>query len=418
MPHPPGIQPSAEEPAQFVTQPADKEAASKFLAFIFSGVAGGFVEFRYFTSGRRPKVIGKPSYYSLPLDHEATFAEVLSRNGQQMISVGLAPRCRIPTNGGVSKGQDVLQINCLWANLDNKRAAGGAIEVLRRIDEFPLRPSISVNSGYGYHVYFVFHELLRGSLLLEWSEMMRSLKEALHGDDKIGISQVMRLPGTLNLKESYPVPCEISSEYSSWTRYSINEAKEAIEISIAHAQAIPPPTITVKIGHGGEESFMESDLPPGYIRHSDGSIWYSPPPPDESHKPPKPVQVSASALRITRIQENIDTGQISLTISFEYLGKTRSTTILRSQMSNSRQLIASLSGEGAPVTSINARLITAYLAAYEHAFASSIPLKKVTGRFGRGRTGGPFFLPGISLDVDFAPAGPGDAGPTLHAAVP
>lgn len=405
----PSIQSDAEEVSKFSTQPADHVAAGKFLDFIFSGAVSGFIEFRYFTPGRRSKVIGKPSYYPLPLDDETALAEVLSRNGQQMITMGLAPRCRIPVNGGIGKGQDVLQINCLWANLDNKRMAHGAIEVIRRIDEFPLRPSVTVNSGYGYHVYFIFHEPLRGSLLLEWSEMMRELKEALHGDDKIGISQVMRLPGTLNLKESYPLPCEINPEYSSWTRYGIDEVKEAIETAIARAQAVTPPTRMVRIERDGEAGFMESEMPPGYVRHSDGSIWFSPLPNDESRRPLKSVKVSDSALRISRIQENIDTGQISLTISFEYLGRTRSTTILRSQMSSSRQLIASLSGEGAPVTSINARLITAYLAAYEHAFASSITQKKVTGRFGRGRSGGPFFLPGILTDVDFAPAAAGDA---------
>jgi hypothetical protein len=405
----PDAQPNAAEQPQSLDTHAYHAAASKFLDFIFSDIAQGFIEFRYFTPGRRPKVIGKPSYYALPFDHETALAEVFSRNGQQMITVGLAPRCRIPANRGIGKGQDVLQINNLWVNLDNKRAAGGAIEVLRHIDEFPLRPSITINSGYGYHVYFVFHEPVRGSFLLEWSELMLALKEALHGDDKVGISQVMRLPGTLNIKETYPLPCEITAEYSSWTRYSIGEVKEAIETAISRAQAMPSPTRAMRAEHESEMSFTESDLPPGYVRHSNGSIWFSPYTIEEGGKPPKPIQVSSSALRISRIQENIDTGQISLTISFEYLGRTRSTTISRSQMSNSRQLIASLSDEGAPVTSINARLITAYLAAYEHAFASSITQRKVTGRFGRGRSSGPFFLPGISMDIDFAPAGPGDA---------
>lgn len=401
-------QPGADEPSHLPQQPPDKTAAGKFLNFIFDGAVGGFAEFRYFTSGRRPKVIGKPSYYPLPFDQEASLAEVLSRNGQQMITVGLAPRCHIPMRGGIGKGQDVLQVNCLWANLDNKRAVGGAIEVIRRIDEFPLRPSVTVNSGFGYHVYFVFQEPMRGSLLLEWSEMMQGLKEALHGDEKTGISQVMRLPGTLNLKESYPVPCEFSEEYSSWTRYSVDEVKEAIVTTIARHQVMAP-IKPIRMEHEDGIRFIESDLPSGYVRQNDGSIWFSPSATEEGSKPPKPVQVSTSALRISRIQENIDTGQISLTVSFEYLGKTRSTTILRSQMSNSRQLIASLSGEGAPVTSINGRLITAYLAAYEYAFASSITLKKVTGRLGRGRADGLFFLPGVSLDVDFAPTGPGDA---------
>jgi hypothetical protein len=405
----PDAQHSPEEQSQVEARPADSAAARKFLDFIFSDTASGFVEFRYFTAGRRPKVTGRSSYYSLPLDHASGLAEVLSRNGQQMITVGLAPRYHIPGKGSIGKGPDVLQVNCLWANLDHKRATGGAIEVIRRIHEFPLSPSITVNSGHGYHVYFVFHEPLRGSLLLEWSELMRNLADALHGDEKIGISQVMRLPGTLNIKESSPVPCELSEEYSSWSRYSLHEVKEAIEVNLARVQSPPPPMSRVTIERDDELSFLESDLPPGYIRHSDGSIWFTPPASDDGRKAPRPVKVSSSAIYISRIQENIDTGQLSLTISFEYRGRRRSATILRSQMSDARQLNAALSGEGAPITTINARHVTAYLAAYEQAFASTIPLKKVTGRFGRGRSGGPFFLPGVLQEIDFAPGGPGDA---------
>ena len=78
-------------------------------------------------------------------------------------------------------------------------------------------------------------------------------------------------------------------------------------------------------------------------------------------------------------------------------------------MSDSRQLVATLAGLGAPVTSNNARLVTAYLAAYERAFTAEIPRKRVTSRFGRGRDGESFFLPGVSSGVEFEPAGSGEA---------
>jgi hypothetical protein len=395
--------------SQTQVQPADQAAARRFLEFTFSDGAGGFVEFRYFTAGRRPKVSGKPSYYPLPLKYDEALGEVLTYNGQQMITVGLAPRCRIPAKGGIAKSQDVLQVNCLWANLDNRRARGGALEIVRRIHDFPLRPSVTVNSGYGYHLYFVFRELLGGSLLLEWGEMMRGLGDALHTPDKIDISQVMRLPGTLNIKEEFPVPCEIVEEYSSWARYGISEVKSAIDEAAARAQPSANPSRRARVNYDEDLNFAEDDLPPGYYTESDGSVWFSPPATGGARKTPSPVKVSNSPVYISRIQENIDTGQVSLTLSFDYLGRKRSVTILRSQMSDSRQLNAALSGGGAPVTSINARHVMAYLAAYEHTFSSSIPLKKVTSRFGRGRSGGQFFLPGLSSEIDFAPTGPGDA---------
>jgi hypothetical protein len=162
-----------------------------------------------------------------------------------------------------------------------------------------------------------------------------------------------------------------------------------------------------------DENLQDNTLPSGYVL-KDGSIWYNPPVLDTDKKLPKSVLVSNSFIRIAGIQENIDTGEISLSIAFEYIGKTRFISILRSEMADSRKLVAALAGAGAPITSINARLVTAYLAAYEHAFVSSIPHQKMTSRFGRGRAGTQFFFPGLSSTIEFAPSSPGDAA--LHRA--
>jgi hypothetical protein len=162
-------------------------------------------------------------------------------------------------------------------------------------------------------------------------------------------------------------------------------------------------------GREYEEGIGSSGLPPGYVQKEDGSVWFHPPVSDQDKKAPKPVKISKSPLYITEIKENIDTGQITLSISFEYLGRRRTTQILRAQMSNSRQLVSVLAGEGAPVSSNNARYILGYLEAYEHEFSSSISHKKITSRLGRGRSDGPFFLPGLLSSVEFAPLGAGDA---------
>lgn len=159
----------------------------------------------------------------------------------------------------------------------------------------------------------------------------------------------------------------------------------------------------------GGDAIATKELPAGYTASEDGSIWFHPPVPDESRKPPRAVKVCNSPLRITEIREHVDTGHISLVISFRYLGRAVSVPLSRSQMADARQLVAALSAVGAPVNSLNARHVTAYLTAYEHAFASTLPLKRVTSRFGRGRADGPFFFPGTLPGVEFGPAGPGDA---------
>lgn len=495
---------------QVSNAPADNAIAFKFLNFVFDGIDGAFVEFRYFSSGRKLKVTGKSTYLEFPLKQEIITSEVLPHNGQLVIAFGPAPRCRIPAKGRAGQEHDILQVGCIWANLDSERAKGGAIELIARIRDFPLRPSIVINSGYGFHLYFVFHVPLRAGDLLVWNELIRDLRAALGTDAKVSLNEVMRLSGTLNIKEAHPVPCEILEEYSSWTRYSVEEIRRAIEesssLTPSASSAFPRKTLQERgvstdiieaiitgractgiktgasyKGNGGRdiwlasilleknfdaeeiksifrahphgcgsnwirkkdgEKYLEqtlrkavlrrndgitvggawqeddednpgSVLPPGYVL-KEGSIWFTPPISDTDKKLPKSVLVSNSFIRIAGIHENIDTGEISLSIAFNYLGKTRFISILRSEMADSRKLVTALAGAGAPITSINARLVTAYLAAYEHAFASSIAHKKMTARFGRGRAGGQFFFPGLSSTIEFAPSSPGDAA--LHRA--
>src|SRR5215213_6957503 len=214
---------------------ADHVSAFKFLDFVFDGLNNSFIEFRYFSSGRKSKVMGQPTFLSLPLEHERISEEILNRNGQRTITVGLAPRCRVQANGRAGRNQDVLQVNCIWANLDNARAQNGIIDIIKRVRDFPLRPSLVVNSGYGCHVYFIFHTPLRAGEMLVWSELVQGLRTALGVDTGANLNEVMRLPGTLNIKEVHPVACEISEEDSSWARYSVEEVRKAIQESAYQA---------------------------------------------------------------------------------------------------------------------------------------------------------------------------------------
>ncbi|HEX8139455.1 MAG TPA: DUF927 domain-containing protein [Pyrinomonadaceae bacterium] len=524
--------PQPEDSGQEKTSesPPPPSGTLKFLDFLFEGMMGGFVEFRYFGAGPKPKVVDRSTYLSLPINHARVIAEVLSRNVTQMITVGPAPRCRIPTKGE-GKDYDVLKVNCIWADLDYKHAQGGAIEVIRRIRQLALPPSVVINSGYGRHVYYVFNEVLSVSQLPEWAKLIQNLRDVLQGDAVTNISRVLRLPGSFNIKEAEPVLCEICEDESSWNRYGFEQVKETLQKSVRPDNSqlilsqlrelypikdpgrfekalfaihrlddydVPRETImaifsgkrTIRTGanagreddesgrdfwivctllekgvdeedikdifrthpegcgskwarpqHG--EAYLELTLqkarekvtekknrqmidtedekeeeviggweeriPPSYRLGADGSIWYCPPVPDNSRKPRPPVIVCNSFMRISEIHEHVDTGQLSAVIEFKYGEAVKTTTILRSQMVEARSLVAALGGAGAPVTSNNARAVISYLSAYEHAFLDRIPRKKVTNRFGRGRNDGPFYLPGMASDVEFAPTGAGDA---------
>ena len=501
------------EPQGAFDKPVDYSGTLKFLDLLFTGMAGGFIEFRHIAAGRKLTAAGQVTYLPLPLERERIVSAVLGSNGQQTITFGPAPRYRIPARGAGGKEHHVLQVGCVWATFAHRRFKGGLIEVLRRVRDLPLRPSVVVSGGYDHHVFFVLNSPLHGHLLLEWSEVIGELGAALQCSAPGDISQKIALPGTLNLEEDVPVECEVVEELSSWTRYGLDELRQAINSMSVHGHSRHTPlpaeffrqhglsqqlVEAVVTGHlagrlgprssglgsesgrdfqiacalfeqgcdGAEiktlfrlhphgcgskwarkrdgERYLdsllrkvaasrqerqdcapsagtdaddgppESNLPPCYEQHADGSLWFHPPVSDEGRKVPKPVKVCNSPLQITEIRENVDTGRISLVVSFTYLRKTVTTPILRSQMSDPRQLVAALSDVGAPFTALNARSVTAYLAAYEHTFADSIRRKKVTSSFGRGRRGSRFFFPGLSADVEFVPAGAGDAA--LHRA--
>lgn len=491
--------------------PVEYDTTYRFLDLLFEGVDQGFVEFQYCLPEKKPRRAAPPTFLSLPLNTDELWSRVLSRNSQDIISFGPAPRFRMPQRSRTGKAHDVMQVKCVWVSINHARTKGGVIEVLRRIRDFPLRPSVVVNAGGVHQAYFAFNEVLSDHALLRWSELMRGLGVLLSASLISPIEQLAYLPGTVLPQEAYDVRCTLTEEYSSWTRYSVAEVESALReatslvtkessglavtadelhgrgldgdvlesiitgrdlprhvavsaiagtesgvdfrlafhllekgfnegeikaIFRAHPRGCGRRWVHKRDGEGylenlihkvtvrfyeanregnsngswlGGDELLTKGLPEGYTVSEDGAIWFHPPVSDESRKPPKPVKVCNSPIHITEIREHIDTGHVSLVVSFRYLGRTVSVPLARSQMADARQLAASLTGVGAPINSLNARHVTAYLAAYEHAFAAALPLKRVTSRFGRARADGPFFFPGTLPGVEFEPAGPGDA---------
>ncbi len=98
----------------------------------------------------------------------------------------------------------VAEIPALWVDVDWKGFEGGWKEAGEMLAAFEHGPSIVVETGNGWHCYWLLREpeevtpenrlYLRGLLL--------GLAEALGGDRKCrDLSRVLRVPGTLNLKD-------------------------------------------------------------------------------------------------------------------------------------------------------------------------------------------------------------------------
>jgi hypothetical protein len=108
----------------------------------------------------------------------------------------------------------------LWVDLDGKTYDPAdpqhgkvlALERLRQALPAELQPSILVDSGNGYHVYWLLVEpwlFSENGDRLKCEATLKALAEYLGGDTGVAdAARVMRLPGTLNVKDpDHPLPC-------------------------------------------------------------------------------------------------------------------------------------------------------------------------------------------------------------------
>jgi hypothetical protein len=115
----------------------------------------------------------------------------------QNVYFGVATR-----NGGGTKDH-IVQIPALWVDIDFKNRLKD--EANERLKHFPLKPSILVDSGGGYHPYWIFNEPLSKSEIPQLENILKRLATYFDGDmASTDAARILRVPGTLNLKYKPP----------------------------------------------------------------------------------------------------------------------------------------------------------------------------------------------------------------------
>lgn len=103
--------------------------------------------------------------------------------------------------------ESIARMNFLFSDLDphKKDAAGKILEtytkeqLMDRINAFPIPPSILVDSGFGYHLYWLLDVPLSDIAMAK--ALLGKIQERLDGDPKaILATQLLRVPYTKNLK--------------------------------------------------------------------------------------------------------------------------------------------------------------------------------------------------------------------------
>jgi len=144
---------------------------------------------------------------------------------------GIHPVTAIPTHnskGQLAKPENVRSqiaviaaINCLFAEFDGKNFEGGKPGALSHIADLPLPPTVIIDSGGGYHCYF----LLWDEIPIENATQRRYLQSVQwRWVDFVGsdagakdLARVLRIPGTFNRKPEYgPDFPEVTLVHVEW----------------------------------------------------------------------------------------------------------------------------------------------------------------------------------------------------------
>jgi hypothetical protein len=130
---------------------------------------------------------------------------------------GVHPASELPQRGDSAKLRatipDIAAVNCLFAEFDAKDFAGDKPATLAHVDGLAVPPSVIVDSGGGYHAYWLFRAPFRLTSNEE-RERARRLQAAwvvYVGGDKGAkdLARVLRVPGTVNRKYDPPRPVVI-----------------------------------------------------------------------------------------------------------------------------------------------------------------------------------------------------------------
>lgn len=147
---------------------------------------------------------------------------------------------------------------CAWLDLDygtegHKKSNSVATreESLRQINSFSIPPSIVVDSGHGFHLYWLFYAPAELTSLAKIERITFGLAKAFHGDCTWDATRILRVPGTMNMKEGCPtVPCTIIDWHPD-RRYKLEDfepwakdpsTSKADDVVFSQPQ-VPPPDL-------------------------------------------------------------------------------------------------------------------------------------------------------------------------------
>ncbi len=178
-------------------------------------------------------------------------------------------------NGGGSK-EYIAEIPALWCDIDFKDLPQP--EAKKAVWEFPARPSLVVESGGGYHVYWRLKEPATKEDIPRIEALNRQIQVYLKGDPQATeAARILRLPGSLNFK--YDPPRKVKVLWKTDLDWNLDDLADAApQLSSASALTSASSPIEKDI-HTNSYSLSKGNQPEsaqGQRKSVEVSYWISP----------------------------------------------------------------------------------------------------------------------------------------------
>src|SRR5271157_3634427 len=146
---------------------------------------------------------------------------------QRFIDAGIADKEHVyfgvlGREGNAGAAANVKEAHCVWADIDFKGLQDGQVEADGIVATFDHTPSLRINSGGGYHLYWFLSEPTTD--LSRVDRILKGLIPRLKADAKAAeIARVLRVPESQNWK--YDPPRRVEIEDFTEETYSLEDFK-------------------------------------------------------------------------------------------------------------------------------------------------------------------------------------------------
>lgn len=134
---------------------------------------------------------------------------------------------------------DVAAVNCLFAEFDAKDFDGGKESALEVIERAPLPPSVVIDSGGGFHCYWLLDQpqIVTDNNRETLAHLQARWVEYVHSDPAAkDLARVLRVPGSLNRKYDPPRPVTFA-RFDLGIQYTLAQLEECLPAPQIQASA-------------------------------------------------------------------------------------------------------------------------------------------------------------------------------------